>query len=75
MQIGADLAGLGAAAVQSREKEVRAAEHGSNKENRHHKKGLAFRILQDAVKGGLVVSVSQNGAIIARKMPFVHSFF
>ena len=46
VQIGADLAGL-SAVIQSGKQEVRAAENGSNKENRHHKKGLAFRILQD----------------------------
>ena len=75
MQIGANLAGLGTAVVERREEEVGAAQNEGNKENRHHKKGLAFRILQDGVKGGLVGSAFRTGAIIARKMPFVYHFF
>ena len=47
MQVGADLAGLDAAVVDGGEQEIGAAENGGDKENRHHKKGLAFRNLQD----------------------------
>ena len=44
VQIGADLAGLNAAVVDGGEQEISAAENGRNKENRSHKKDLAFEI-------------------------------
>ena len=47
VQIGTHFAGLDTAVVDRREDVAGAADHSSNKENRHHKKGLAFRILQD----------------------------
>ena len=75
MQIRANLAGLGAAVVDGREQEVRTAQHSGNEENRRHKKGLAFKKMQDGEKGGLIGSALQTGAIIARKKRFVYRFF
>ena len=75
VQIGADLAGLGATIVDGGEKEIGAAQHSGNEEDRHHKKGLAFKNMQDGEKGGFLGSALQAGGIIARKKRFVHRFF
>ena len=63
MQIGTDLAGLDAVIVDRGEQEVGTAQNGGDKENRHHKKGLAFRILQDVVKRGRSSSLPELGLL------------
>ena len=63
VQIGADLAGLGATIVDGGEKEIGAAQHSGNEEDRHHKKGLAFKILQDVVKRGRSSSLPELGLL------------
>ena len=47
VQIGTDLAGLDAGAVDIGQERISAEEHGHNEKNSQHRKCLTFIILQD----------------------------